>query len=173
MDEASQEISLSKNKKVLAFLRSNGWLFKPLLIIFGFVLLLVVTWIGFGIIDHDTYLYEINIALIGSLITVIVSFAVAVATFWTQVKKFKEPGKIETLSADSWKTTGIQIGTLRIPQIVIFSSSRKNTEWTSTCLVDWKPTLEYDDFPRPKISVLEEAKTINIKQAIDHAKSQI
>lgn len=165
MDKVTSEIKLSWYKKTGSFFRVYRWLFKPLLITIAFLVLVLFSWLGFTYIQRDTYLFEVNLAVIGSLTTVLVSAAVAITAFWTQLKKYRETDKVDQLREDSWHRVGVQIGRLKIHDIVVFSSARENVQWTDNCAVKWNPTLPYDGSPRSGNALLEREKTKNITDA--------
>lgn len=170
MDKVTSEIKLRWFKRTGSFFRVYSWLFKPLLITIAFLFLVLLSWLGFTFIQRDTYLFEVNLAVIGSLTTVLVSAAVAITAFWAQLKQYREADKVDQLREESWHRVGVQIGRLKIHDIVVFSSARKYVQWTDNCVVKWNPTLSYDGSPRSENALLEREKTKIITDAKRRAK---
>lgn len=153
---SSETVAIPRHARIRAKLNTSWWMFRPLAILVLILLLFVATYIGYTVYTTDgTYWRELAIALIGTLLTISGTFVLALITFREQMHERREAEKLRRLEEDSWRRSHLQVGAMRIPDIVVVTSSRKNMEWTTHTDMLWEAFQE----ERPVDSIGEAAYT--------------
>lgn len=142
MHESSRVIEVPFHRRIISLLRESMWLIRPMLIFVALLLLSFVTWIVYNRIGSNTYLGQVNSAIIGSLTTVFLSFVVAILAFWNRLNKMREYKRIERLRSSTFDNYCLRLGALEIPDVIMVSSSWYRREWTESAHMQWLPILQ-------------------------------
>ncbi len=92
--------------------------------------------------EEGTYLREIVVAAIGSLLTILGAIAVALVAFQKQLRSRREAKKIQRVDRDSWTKRSLKVGGMTIDDIVVVISCRQHSPWTESAVMEWQPTLQ-------------------------------
>ncbi|MFP7706428.1 hypothetical protein [Trueperella sp. LYQ141] len=141
----SEEVALSRPRAIYAWMRCHGWLFRPLLLLAVLVTLGVVTFFLFDALEPGSYPAQINSAIIGSLVTVFIAFSVAIVALWSQFAQRHDARRLERVRHDSRQRRAIQVGRMRIPDIIAIRSARKGVDLREICPIEW----HWNPDPRP------------------------
>ena len=117
-------------------------LVQPIILIIALIMVAGLTFYLYPRTEDGTYVREIIVAAIGSLLTIIGAIAVALVAFRRQLRARRENRKIQDADADSWNKRHLKVGGMLIEDIVVVKSCRQDTPWTDLAVMEWKPTLQ-------------------------------
>lgn len=125
-----------------ARINTSWWLVRPLLILLALTVLFLVSFIAYSqLTQPNTYWRELAIAMIGTLLTVSGSLAVALYAFRDQLRRRREVRTLRRFDDETWRRRSLVVGGMRIPDIVVVASCRLDREWTAHARMEWEPAL--------------------------------
>ncbi|WP_147522211.1 hypothetical protein [Brevibacterium senegalense] len=112
-------------RRFRALISTSWWLFRPLLILCALGLLFVVSFVAYThFTAPDTYWREFAIAMIGTLLTVSGSFAVALYAFRDQLRRRREVQTLRRFDDETWRRRSLVVATIA-SYLFKFRSHRK------------------------------------------------
>lgn len=166
MAESSRNIPVTRKTQTLSWLRHRAWIIRPIIILTGLAVLVVVTVFFFYRLPGDSYWAALNAALISSIVTIVITLSIAIAAFWERLQKVQEHRVMERFGTKSWQRSAIRMGALEIPDIVITAAATHRVQWSDRAQVEWADLTS----PRAKPGEpLQVAMQANLDAARTHA----
>ena len=157
-------------RRFRALISTSWWLFRPLLILCALGLLFVVSFVAYThFTAPDTYWREFAIAMIGTLLTVSGSFAVALYAFRDQLRRRREVQTLRRFDDETWRRRSLVVGGMRIPDIMVVASCRLDRDWTDHARIEWEPALTH---PRPQDPLATRAREERLPSLLARARKE-
>lgn len=139
-------------------------------ILVALVLLFLIAYVGYTYLtEADTFWRELAIALIGTLLTLSGTLAIALYAFGDQLRRRREAATLRRFDDETWTRQSLTVGAMRIPDIVVVASCRQDREWTEHARMAWQ---KLDESPRPVDALAKRARAERLPALIADAERQ-
>lgn len=129
---ASEHVRPRRREVVAAWFARHRYVGQLLVLVVVGIFLFVGTYLLFPRTENGTFLREIVIAALGALITVITAGVALAGPVARLMRDRRQSTALTLLDTESWHRSAIQVGRMRIPDIVVVASADKGKEWTDS-----------------------------------------